>query len=150
MTIHQSFVLWPWFLVRPWSLVRPRTTDHGRRGVLLAALVLAAAASCAKKPPADHVRVSGQVEATEVQVSAPVGGRLVELRVAEGDRVKVGDLIAQLDTVDAQLALRRVAAERQQAEAQLRLLLAGARPEEIRQADAQRATAEADVRAAEV
>ena len=148
MTIHQSVVLRPWSLVRPWSSVLGPVAWIRRAIVVACATVLAA--SCAKKPPADHVRVSGQVEATEVQVSAPVGGRLVELRVAEGDRVKVGDLIAQLDTVDAQLALRRVAAERQQAEAQLRLLLAGARPEEIRQADAQRATAEADVRAAEV
>jgi HlyD family secretion protein len=121
------------------------TTNRSASVAIVA--VLSVQFACKQKPPADHVRVSGQVEATEVQVSAPVGGRLVELRVAEGDRVKVGDLVAQLDTVDAQLALRRVTAERQQAEAQLRLLLAGARPEEIRQADAQRATAEADVRA---
>ncbi len=43
----------------------------------------------------------------------------------------------------------RVKAERDQADAQLRLLLAGARPEDIRQAEAQRATAEAEVRAVE-
>ena len=49
-------------------------------------------AACAPKPPADRVRVSGQVEATDVQVAAPVGGRLLELRVAEGDRVKAGDV----------------------------------------------------------
>jgi HlyD family secretion protein len=121
-------------VIRPWPFVM---------------LMGAAAVSCAEKPPADRVRVSGQVEATEVQAAAPVAGRLVELRVAEGDRVKAGDLIAQLDTADAQLALARVKAERDQADAQLRLLLAGSRPEDIRQAEAQRATTEADVRAAE-
>src|SRR5688572_29011470 len=108
---------------------------------ILAAVLLQV--SCAEKPPADRVRVSGQVEATEVRAAAPVGGRLVELRVAEGDRVKAGDLIAQLDTADAQLAIARVKAERDQADAQLRLLRAGARPEDIRQAEAQRATTEA-------
>ena len=138
MTIHQSLGLGSWSFVRPWSLVRPWS-------FVLGALVV----SCAEKPPADRVRVSGQVEATEVQAAAPVGGRVVELRPAEGDRVKAGDLVAQLDTADAQLAILRVKAERDQADAQLRLLLAGARPEDIRQAEAQRATAEAEVRAAE-
>jgi HlyD family secretion protein len=110
---------------------------------------MALATACTPKPPADRVRASGQVEATEVQVAAPVGGRLLELRVVEGDRVKAGDVIARLDTADARLAMARVRAERDQATAQYRLLLAGARPEDIRQADAQRASAEADVQAAD-
>lgn len=113
--------------------------------VCLAAL-LAAASACAPKPPADRVRVSGQVEATDVQVAAPVGGRLLELRVAEGDRVAAGAIVAQLDTTDAALALSRAQADREQADAQLQLLLAGARPEDVRQADAQAAAIEAEVR----
>jgi HlyD family secretion protein len=102
-------------------------------------------AACRQKPPADRVRVSGYVEATEVRVAPEVGGRLIDLKVAEGDRVKAGDVIAQLDTADIALALQRAAAERLGADAQLRLLLAGARQEDIRQAEAQRAAAEADV-----
>src|SRR6185436_6767318 len=74
----------------------------------LAASAIAFAVSCTAKPPADRVRATGQVEATDVQVAAPVGGRLLELRVAEGDRVKAGDTIARLDTVDAELTLARV------------------------------------------
>ena len=105
--------------------------------------------ACAQEPPADRVRASGHVEATDVQLAAQVGGRLLELRVAEGDRVKAGDAIARLDTADTQLALGRAQAEREQAEAQLRLLLAGARVEDIRQAEAQAAAADADVRAAD-
>jgi HlyD family secretion protein len=112
------------------------------------AAALLTAAACRDKPPADRVRVSGYVEATEVRVAPEVGGRLVELNVAEGDRVKPGDVVAQLDTADVKLALQRAAAERQAADAQLRLLLAGARQEDIRQAEAQRAAAEADVAAA--
>ena len=83
-----------------------------------------------------------------MRVSPEVGGKVVELKVAEGDRVEVGALIARLGTTDAELSIRRTEAERDQAVAQLRLLQAGARPEEIRQAQAQFDSAEADVRAA--
>jgi HlyD family secretion protein len=125
------------------SSIRLRTLSAGA----LVTLVVAASA-CSQKPPADRVRVSGYVEATEVQVAPEVGGRLVRLAVAEGDRVKPGDLVAQLDTADVQLARQRASAERAAADAQLRLLLAGARAEDIRQAEAQRAAADADVSAA--
>ena len=108
-----------------------------------------AVCGCRSKPPADRVRVSGQVEATDVQLAPQVGGRLLELRVAEGDRVRAGDLIARLDVADTELALARARADRDQAEAQLRLLLAGARAEDVRQAEAQLAAAESAARAAE-
>lgn len=114
----------------------------------VSAAALVPAAACREKPPADHVRVSGYVEATEVRVAPEVGGRLIDLKVAEGDRVTTGDVVAQLDTADITLALQRAAADRQGADAQLRLLLAGARQEDIRQAEAQRAAAEADLAAA--
>jgi HlyD family secretion protein len=117
--------------------------------VALAALASAALCACGVKPPADRVRVSGQVEATDVQVAAQVAGRLLELRVTEGERVAAGQGIARLDTADAELALVRARAERDQVDAQLRLLLAGARVEDVRQAEAQLATAQSDVGAAE-
>src|SRR5437762_9903607 len=99
----------------------------------LSALIAGLAVACARPAPADRVRVSGQVEATDVQVAAPVGGRLLALRVVEGGRVAAGDLIASLDTADAELALARARAQRDQAAAELRLLRAGARVEDIRQ-----------------
>jgi HlyD family secretion protein len=116
-------------------------------GIFLAALG-AAGPACRAGRPADRVRVSGQVEATDVRMGASVGGRLLVLKVAEGDRVKTGDLIARLDTADAELAMDRARAERAQAVAQLRLLQAGARSEDVRQAAAQLASAEADAHAA--
>jgi HlyD family secretion protein len=94
-------------------------------------------------------RATGYVEATEVRVAAEVGGRLLEVKVAEGDRVNAGDLVARIDAADTDLALRRAAAERDQAEAQLALLRAGSRPEDIRQASAQVQSAQADVRGAQ-
>jgi len=62
--------------------------------------VVSTGAACRKKADTDKPRVSGQVEATEVHVSSEVGGRILEVPVAEGSRVKRGDLIAQLDTRD--------------------------------------------------
>ena len=112
-------------------------------------LLAVAASGCRDPQPADRVRVSGQVEATEVQVAALVGGRLLELTPDEGDRVAAGELVARLDATDTELALARARAERDHADAQLRLLRAGARVEDIRQADAQLATAQSEARAAD-
>ena len=75
-------------------------------------------------------------------------GACSSCKVAEGDRVNQGDLIARLDTRDTELALARARADRAQADAQLRLLLAGSRPEDIRQAQAQATASRADVAAA--
>jgi HlyD family secretion protein len=87
------------------------------------------------------------VEATEVQVAAEVGGRLVDLRVSEGDRVTAGSVIAQLDSRDIELQIGRAKAERETAAAQLRLLQAGSRIEDIRQAQAQLDAASGDAAA---
>jgi HlyD family secretion protein len=91
--------------------------------------------------------VSGNVEATDVTVSPEVSGRIVEMRVNEGDRLAAGDLIARIDTRDTELQLRRSGADRATAAAQLRLLQAGSRPEDVRQAEAQVRAAEADASA---
>jgi len=93
--------------------------------------------SCANGEPENLIRVSGHVEATAVRVAPEVGGRIVELAGHEGDRIETGALLLKLDVRDIELALQRSRAEQAQAEAQLRLLQAGARPEDIRQAAAQ-------------
>jgi membrane fusion protein YbhG len=119
-------------------------------GVLIAlAMTVAAAQGCRRQSADGPTRASGYIEATEVRLAPEVGGRVVELKVAEGDRVNVGDLIARLDTADTQLAIRRAEAERDQAVAQLRLLQAGARAEDVRQAAAEARSTDAEVRAAE-
>ena len=116
------------------------------RCLIAGGLLIAACGGAADAPAA---RASGYVEATDVRVAAEVAGRLLEVKAAEGDRVAVGDLVARLDTADADLALRRAQADRDQAQAQLALLLAGSRPEDVRQAAAQGQAAQADVRAAQ-
>lgn len=114
---------------------------------LLIAIVLLAA-GCAEPAPTDRIRVSGHVEATETRIAAEAGGRILTLSVKEGDRVQKGQPILTLDTRDAQLAIDRAKAERAAAEAQLRLVQAGARVEDVRQAQAQIETAKTEVAAA--
>jgi len=106
-------------------------------------------AACSPAPPTDTLRVSGYVEATEVRIASEVGGRVVELRVAEGDRVEAGMIVAVLDARDTQLQIERTRAERATAIAQLRLLEAGSRAEDVRQARAQVDAAVSEVAAIE-
>ncbi len=45
----------------------------------------------------DPDMIQGQVEVSEYRVSSKVPGRILELRVKEGDYVKAGDTLAILD-----------------------------------------------------
>lgn len=111
--------------------------------------VLALSIACKTPEPTDRIRVSGHVEATETRVAAEAGGRVLTISVKEGDRVQQGAPVLTLDTRDTALAIERAKAEKAAAEAQLRLVQAGARTEDIRAADAQIESARADVAAAE-
>jgi HlyD family secretion protein len=88
------------------------------------------------------------VEATDVRVSSKVPGRVERVNAVEGARVNAGDTLVVVSTTDIALALSRVRAERDQAVANLRLLEAGARPEDIHQLEAQVAAALAEREAA--
>jgi HlyD family secretion protein len=114
---------------------------------LLRTLVIVAIvpAACTARPPDNSIRVSGHVEATEVQVAAEVGGRIVDLKVDEGKRLMQGDIIAVLDARDTELQIQRAKADRAAASAQLRLVEAGSRIEDIRQGQAQVDAAQGDV-----
>jgi len=116
-------------------------------GLLAAALVVSA--GCRHETAAGPPRASGYVEATEVKVASKVPGRVAEVRVVEGARVTANQVLVTLQTTDTDLALTRAQAQRAQAAAQLRLLEAGTRPEDIQQAEAQVAAATADKRAAD-
>jgi len=118
------------------------------KGAVWAVGAAIAIAGCQEGEPSNAVRVSGHVEATEVQIAPDVGGRLLELRPVEGDRVAAGDIIARLDTRDVELQIARARAERAAADAQLRFLQRGARAEDVRQARAQAAAASAEAAAA--
>ncbi|MEZ5417471.1 MAG: HlyD family efflux transporter periplasmic adaptor subunit [Vicinamibacterales bacterium] len=123
-----------------------RPTRPARAAALAA--VLATAAACAPAADPNLLRVSGHVEATEVRLAPEMGGRLLTLEVKEGDRVQAGQRILTLDATDLQLAIARAKTEQASAEAQLRLVRASARVEDVEQAEAQVEAAQADIPAA--
>jgi HlyD family secretion protein len=118
-----------------------------RAMIVLSSLV---AAACTPETPANEVRATGHVEATEVRLAPKVGGRLVELSAKEGDLITARAVVARVDPRDMELAVARAKAEQQQAEAELRLVQSGARPEEIAQAEAQAQAARDEAAAARV
>lgn len=104
----------------------------------------AAGAACSGTTTEATPHASGYVEATEMRVASKVPGRVLTVAVAEGDRVTAGQTLIQLSSTDSTLALARLKADREQADAQLRLLRAGSRTEDITQAEAQAAAAASD------
>lgn len=82
------------------------------------------------------IQVTGNMEATQVDVSAKIAGRILSLRVREGDRVTEGHLLVRLDDAELKAEVERAEAALKSAEAQLRDLLAGARRQEIEEARA--------------
>ncbi|HEY3365378.1 MAG TPA: efflux RND transporter periplasmic adaptor subunit [Symbiobacteriaceae bacterium] len=101
-----------------------------------AALLLTAAllAGCGAKT-GQPLTTSGTIMATEVTVAAEVAGKVTQVLVEEGQKVKQGDPVAKLDTAPLELMLKQAQAVRDQAEAKLADAKAGARPEQMRQAD---------------
>lgn len=86
---------------------------------------------------------SGTVEARTVEVGSRAGGRVKDVLVKEGDRVKAGDRLIVLEPGDLEAQALMAQAQLEQAQAALKKLKAGARPEEIAQAKARADTAEA-------
>jgi HlyD family secretion protein len=98
-----------------------------------------------KKPKDENlIRVSGNIEITDAAVSFKIAGRVTERLVTEGDTVKAGQIVAKLDDVDLrqEVGLRR--AELEAARAALKELESGSRPEEIQEAAAALARAQAE------
>jgi HlyD family secretion protein len=117
-----------------------------RVAVTLPVLALSlSVAACRRGQDDGTIVASGHVEATEVMVSAKVAGTIEALAVDEGAAVAAGQEIARLDTTDTRLALDAARAEHAQAEAELRLRLAGSRVEDVREARAQVVRAEVDL-----
>jgi HlyD family secretion protein len=91
------------------------------------------------------IRGSGIIEVTQVDVAFEVSGRLIERYIEEGAMLDKGEPVARLDDREYRLQVERAAAAVSAAEARYRLLLKGARGQEIDQALARVEAAEADL-----
>jgi HlyD family secretion protein len=82
------------------------------------------------------IRLSGNIDVTQVDLAFKIPGHMVQRSVEEGDAVTRGQRLAMLDDTDQQIAVDMAMAEADFASAVLAELLAGSRPEELRRADA--------------
>jgi len=92
----------------------------------------------------NRIRVSGNIEITDVQVGFKIPGRVEERPVAEGQMIKAGHVVARLDDKDLKLEIAQRQAQVATAQSVLTELKAGSRPEEIAQAEAALQSAQAD------
>lgn len=109
-------------------------------GILAAgigAAVLWKFAPWSARPADSTVFASGTMDATEIAVSFRVPGILRNRPVEEGSRVKPGELLAALDGRESAARLHQAEAAQQAAQARLKDLEQGYRPQEIAEARAQ-------------
>lgn len=97
---------------------------------------------------AGELLLYGNVDMREVELAFVVQERLTQVQVEEGDRVQTGQLLAEVDPGRFQQAVRQREAELEAARQRLAELEHGSRPEEIRRAKAELATAQATEREA--
>ena len=131
----------------PVTAVRSRLAKGGLGLLILLVLGLAYAygGRLLGGSPNPAVSVTGTIEATQVDVSAKLAGRIRRLHVKEGDRVAEGQLLAELEDEELRAEMGRQEAGLRAAEATLRDLRAGARREEIDEARANVARAQAQL-----
>ncbi len=119
--------------------------------IIVAVVIIAAVALYVSRRHGNDIsviKVSGNIEATTVEASFKISGRVLERPVDEGEMVQSGQIVARIDSSDLAhtVAIRR--AEAQSARATLAELVAGSRREEIAQAEAMLAAAEAEAKRA--
>ncbi|GAB4260406.1 HlyD family secretion protein [Thermincola ferriacetica] len=83
-----------------------------------------------------EIFASGTIEASEIDLAAEVPGKLKEIKVEEGQKVKVGDILAKLDSSVYDLQVKQNEALVAAAKAKARETKSGSRDELIKQAEA--------------
>ncbi len=91
--------------------------------------------SCGQKDEKKIIEASGTIESTNVTVSSRTAGDVKDILFDEGSRVNVGDTILIIDREALDYQLEQALAAEQIAQAQLELMLKGARSEDIKQAE---------------
>ncbi len=104
---------------------------------------------CKGEEDKNRISASGTIEAVEVTISSKLSGQVEKVNVREGDNIKAGEMLAVIDSSSLGIQLEQAEAGTELAEAQLELVLKGARAEDIRQAEEALKQAEANLAVAE-
>lgn len=124
------------------------TTTSRVRLLVVLILILAVGAGAwfwmhGKTAPTDGLTLYGNVDIRQVQLAFNDAGRIDKLLVQEGDAVRKGQVVATLDAARFSDAVAGAQASLQAREQTLAALRAGSRPQEIAEAEAALAAAEA-------
>jgi HlyD family secretion protein len=127
----------------------PTRPSRNKRLILAVAAVVIAAALAGwyltrEQKDANTLVLFGNVDIRQVSLAFNGSERVAEMRVQEGDRVKAGQVLATLDTRTLALQIAQAEAQIEVQEQGLLRLRNGTRPEEVAQARAQVAAAQAD------
>ena len=98
-------------------------------------LLLLFLTSCGSNNSLKSIEASGTIESTNLVVSSRTSGNILKINFNEGDKVNASDTIIVIDHEMLDLQLQQAIAGKDAAEAQLNLMLRGARQEEIIQAE---------------
>ena len=91
--------------------------------------------SCGSNDEKTFIEASGTIESTNIIVSSRTAGNIQTMNFSEGAKVNTGDTILIIDHELLDIQLRQAIASKDVTEAQLSLMLAGARKEDINQAE---------------
>ena len=109
-----------------------------RRFILVLFIALAIGAGAffylqRREEPVDQLQLYGNVDIRQIQLAFHATGRIEKLLIEEGDVVKPGQLVAELDPVRYEAGVARASAEAAAKNQVLSRMLAGSRPEEIQE-----------------
>ncbi|MBM4273502.1 MAG: HlyD family efflux transporter periplasmic adaptor subunit [Deltaproteobacteria bacterium] len=93
----------------------------------------------------DRLKLSGHIKATETDLAFKVSGKIVKIHFDEGDWIKTGQVVAELEAQDLRDEVAQAQARMATARANLTKYLAGYRVQEIEEAKAAVAKAKADL-----
>jgi HlyD family secretion protein len=97
----------------------------------------------------DHLRLYGNVDLRQVALAFSGSERITALHAEEGQRVRAGQILGELDTRTLTLRLAQASAQAAAQEQALHRLQAGSRAEDLAQAAAQSVAAQADAELAQ-
>lgn len=98
--------------------------------LLLSVIIVLLASGCTQNA-GKELKFTGTVEATQVSVTTDVGGIIKDIFVEEGDQVKVGENVAQLEDATLQTNVMQMEANYNAKQEQLKDVQKGSRDEEI-------------------
>ncbi len=123
----------------PASPTQPHRRPNPRLLLLLIGAVLAAVylgwQHVVSQAAANRLQISGRIEADETDIGAKTGGRVAAILVREGDEVKAGQVVAQIEDLEVNEQLRAAvaqvrAAQQEAAQAKLEVEVADSRIQE--------------------